>query len=120
MAAETPPADWQDDMNSRFSRLFGGRSMYAAVGDGWGPLVLDLLSAIDAAVPADEPFLVSDLKEKFGKLRCYTHGETDVEDLVDAAVERSRVTCEVCGAPGRMRGGGWYAVRCDEHAEAKP
>ena len=33
------------------------------------------------------------------------------------ADEEAQRTCEVCGAPGRKRTGGWIAVRCDEHAE---
>jgi hypothetical protein len=24
-------------------------------------------------------------------------------------------TCEVCGAPGKIRGQGWYYTACDEH-----
>ena len=39
-----------------------------------------------------------------------------VDEVVDWAEEVSEVTCDVCGAPGRLRNTkGWYATRCDEH-----
>lgn len=86
---------------------------------GWVPLVHRLLQRVDAALSREdrEEFRVSQIKEKFGGLRVYHNGRDDIETMVDAADEEAQRTCEVCGAPGRKRTGGWIAVRCDEHAE---
>lgn len=86
---------------------------------GWVPLVARLLERIDPALaPEDrQSFRITQIKEKFGGLRCYHNGGVDIEMMVDAADEEAQRTCEVCGAPGRKRTGGWIAVRCDEHAE---
>ena len=58
------------------------------------------------------------MKEKFGDLRIYLrYGPGDdanaAEDLADAAVEESARTCEMCGAPGEARPGGWTKTLCN-------
>ena len=58
------------------------------------------------------------VKEKYGTLRFYYVGGDDFIDGVVAMAEAmSAVTCEVCGAPGRLREGGWLKTLCDEHAK---
>lgn len=71
------------------------------------------------------------VKEKYGRLRFYWHGEakpgvtpgmvdqeyaTEVDGYVDGLVAMaeamSRVTCELCGSPGKLNSGGWLSVRC--------
>ncbi len=36
-----------------------------------------------------------------------------MEDLIDMAEDESRITCEVCGLPGKLNAGGWLEVRCN-------
>ncbi len=63
--------------------------------------------------------VVTQVKEKFGTLRFYYTGGGDryVDGLVGMAEEMSSVTCETCGAPGKLRGRGWYYTACDEHTK---
>jgi hypothetical protein len=57
----------------------------------------------------------SQIKEKFGGLRFYmTHATDKMYDLINEAERKSYTTCEVCGAPGEERGGGWIRTLCDE------
>lgn len=60
------------------------------------------------------------VKEKFGTLRFYTTGCDDrAMTLIEFAEELSGKTCEVCGAPGQLRGGGWVKSLCDHHHEER-
>ena len=62
---------------------------------------------------------VNQVKEKFGTLRFYYSGGDDyIDGLVAMAESMSAATCEECGAPGRVRHGGWLRCLCDEHAQA--
>lgn len=56
------------------------------------------------------------VKEKFGGLRFYYDGGDDIIDgMVRMAESWASVTCEECGAPGKMRHGGWIRTLCDHH-----
>lgn len=90
---------------------------YLGVADGWFRLLMDLSIALDAL---DEDIDVKQVKEKFGTLRFYVGAVSqEAHNLIDAAEELSEVTCEVCGEPGELRGGGWISALCDEHSGAK-
>jgi hypothetical protein len=85
-------------------------------GNGW----YDILDKMCAAIVAhqhykkDLPVSFVQIKEKFGGLRAYFDGGDDyVEGVVDMAERMSYVTCEICGAPGEERGGGWINTYCD-------
>jgi hypothetical protein len=70
---------------------------------------------VDAAIPQIQ---FVQIKEKFGTLRMYTNGYDDYIDGVIAMAESmSAITCEECGKPGKLRGGGWYYTACDEHTK---
>jgi ribosomal protein L37AE/L43A len=94
-------------------------------GPGWSGLLGKLLDDIAAVVrPTGRTLEIQQIKEKFGGLRFYWVGPFDgdelrrIEEAVELAEFRSEATCEDCGARGAMRNsGGWYAVRCDAHAE---
>lgn len=59
-------------------------------------------------------FYWSQVKEKYGGARWYYNGGDDViSDLVHEAENKSEETCEVCGAPGKIEGPGWYSCRCE-------
>lgn len=60
----------------------------------------------------------SQVKEKFGGLRFYVDGGDEVSNrLISFAESLSVKTCEVCGAPGRQRDGGWIKTLCEHHHE---
>lgn len=62
------------------------------------------------------PVVVHQVKEKFGTLRFYyAGGDAFVCGAVSLAEYLSSRTCEACGAPGRLRGDGWYYTACDAH-----
>jgi hypothetical protein len=68
-------------------------------------------------VPDEIPQVVAtQVKEKYGGLRFYYNGGDEVIDnYVRFAEMMSERTCDVCGAPGEMRGGSWVVTRCEEH-----
>ena len=58
------------------------------------------------------------VKEKFGTLRFYYDGgDRFIDGLESMAESMSAVTCEVCGSPGKLVGGGWVRTLCKTHAE---
>lgn len=57
------------------------------------------------------------VKSKLGTLRFYLSNENArTTALVEFAEHHSGKVCEVCGSPGRLRGGEGMATRCDSHA----
>lgn len=83
----------------------------ACVGAGWGPLVERLYNACD-----HQGVAILQIKEKFGGLRFYVGGASDSTlQLIEAAEDESRKTCELCGKAGGQRvERGWVWTRCDE------
>lgn len=68
-------------------------------------------------MPYEREFSVSQVKEKFGGLRFYTHTTNDnIEELVRLAERTASVTCERCGRFGRLRSDGWMVTLCDRCA----
>jgi len=93
-----------------------GRSV--SCGEGWWPIIARLDRDIAALAPDYE---IHQVKEKFGGLRYYVGLPDDAPDdeidrLIAVAEEESSRTCEVCGQPGRLRGGGWVLTLCDVHS----
>ena len=90
-------------------------------GDGWYNIIDALCEEIQRCLDYDsdlEQVVAFQVKEKYGSLRFYTNTGNDViYALIDLAETLSERTCEVCGAPGKSRGGGWIRTLCDEHAE---
>lgn len=92
-------------------------------GPGWHDLVVALNEILD--VEADGDFRFTQIKEKFGQLRCYFHGDDPsgrIEQLIEAAEEISASMCETCGTDAKMRqargpGFGYIHVACDDHAQ---
>jgi len=68
-------------------------------------------------VPPSMPYITaSQVKEKFGGLRFYTNGYTDViGGMISMAESMSHRTCEECGSPGRSNNYGWISTLCDTH-----
>ncbi|WP_354201557.1 hypothetical protein [Bradyrhizobium sp. JR4.1] len=100
---------------------------WPAVEDGWRDLLERACKRIRAAVRADGgPFRATQVKEKYGSLRFYWSGRLSptatalIEEAIELAEARSATTCEICGEPGRLFGGGWLTTRCAVHAEDRP
>jgi hypothetical protein len=92
---------------------------YLEIGDGWLPLVYDLFCKIENELEANpelrENFRISQLKEKFAGLRCYTYGASEkINDLISEAEDLSFHTCEQCSKPGSIRPTGWVVTLCKD------
>lgn len=62
--------------------------------------------------------IATQVKEKYGTLRFYYDGGDDyVDGVISMAESMSERTCETCGAPGKLREGGWLRTLCDHHAQ---
>ena len=89
-----------------------------AVGDGWATILDEMAAEIERSCVRTGSKLptVLQIKEKFGLLRVYIDGGVEgVDTIIARAEERSAVTCEDCGKPGRLRRKGWLRTLCDEH-----
>jgi hypothetical protein len=106
-----------------------------SVRSGWAPLIHYLFDRIerrrdDQGRPTDWlPVRVAQVKEKLGGLRFYYDWVDDsTADGGDASAFRASVhlaegmsfyLCEMCGALGRPRSGGWILTLCDTHAATR-
>lgn len=89
-------------------------------GDGWTELLEDMFKEIEEYITKNKikGFHFDQIKQKFGGLRAYTNFEDDViRDIIRKAENRADHTCENCGAPGKIRTGGWIMCLCDECAK---
>lgn len=99
-------------------------------GEGWFGVIRDLSEyleriAVEIKLSGVEPPIVVQAKEKIGTLSYYVSGvpaafRDDWMAVYQAASRRSGETCELCGAPGTLRGqkgkggiGGWIHCYCD-------
>ena len=82
-------------------------------GQGWKSIIDPLIELCKA-----RDVQITQIKEKFGTLRFYVGAAPDdVYDAIDEAEKQSAVTCEVCGATGKLRTDrSWLRTLCDEHA----
>ena len=87
-------------------------------GDGWYQLLYNLCRELMST--GDEPPVAMQVKEKFGTLRFYVvSATTQQHDIIEHYEQLSAKTCEVCGHPGVIRGGGWMRTLCDEHSQGE-
>lgn len=93
--------------------------------DGWFGIIQglcqDLVKAYESCGKDPNNIVVVQVKEKFGELRFYTDILIPGADqIITAAEEESRETCEVCGAPGTQElYRGWIQTVCNEHKRRK-
>lgn len=97
------------------------RHVRAVVGFECGPGWADLLDAVFSwlhEIAADREWSPSQIKEKYGSLRFYWHGDLPGlgDEIISAAEHLSAHLCEVCGSPGVLHSEyGWWSTRCKEH-----
>lgn len=91
------------------------------VGDGWLVLIERLVAGIEA-LSGGELVRVSQVKEKFGRLRFYLDRSADgTGGLINAAEAESGCTCHWCGDAGKTVSlGGWYTTLCQRHQAIAP
>lgn len=92
-------------------------SYFFDIGEGWYPLVKELIEKLIAAGWDKQTCQV---KEKFGGLRFYINSANDeCFNLISQYEKLSCETCEKCGNPGTIRKGGWISTLCDEHSDGR-
>jgi hypothetical protein len=89
--------------------------------DGWEPLLRRLSEKLEPIASKTDLRAVQ-VKEKFGGLRFYVNSDGDgltaiesktLYEAIDAAIEESAHTCELCGASGTNRKiKGWWKTLC--------
>lgn len=92
-------------------------------GDGWYQILDSLCGQIQHHIDWQnkteekvKQVVAVQVKEKFGGLRFYYEGgDEQIYGMVRMAESWADNTCEVCGHPGKSRGGGWIKTLCDEH-----
>lgn len=109
---------WRPPIRRVYPKLFdvGGPHSWA----GWRFIWLAAAEWItDIGVPAN--WECGQTKEKFGSLRWYVYGSLTRrhENVIRTMEIITGYTCEYCGAPGRLRKGGWAKVCCDVHAKGR-
>jgi hypothetical protein len=94
--------------------------------DGWFDILWRLCADLEPLVTEMEraggrQFEVLQVKEKFGGLRFYVNCRNDaIRQRIEAAIQESFHTCEVCGQPGKLREDSWIKTLCDEHNASEP
>jgi hypothetical protein len=90
-------------------------------GDGWFEIINTLCATLEhydhnRSKKTDYcPVEVTDVKEKWGQLAFYNLGGNDYTDgAIELAAEMSLITCDRCGASGRLRKRSWMQCLCDE------
>lgn len=113
--------DWLFEKNA-YEAIKGreGQLKYPKQEEGkYNPIITD--SMIDAKlhdmeIERKKIPLVFQVKEKFGALRYYVGSATDEQHgLINMACALSAVTCEICGAPGKINSYGWLRCLCKKH-----
>ena len=91
-----------------------------AVGDGWFLLIENLSKKLEALIlelpeTRRSDFRITQIKEKFGMLRCYMFLCTpEMDKIIQEAEAQSTKTCERCGRPGEIKENNyWLKCQCD-------
>ena len=105
-----------DDFNSLFANRDNRHSPMVfgiECGDGWHNIIRAACKEI-AEHECLQPFVFSQVKEKFGTLRLYHDGgDSFCDGVVEMAEAMSAVTCERCGSPGTPNDAGWISTLCE-------
>lgn len=71
-------------------------------GEGWIAFIDEMCAKLSAL---EHPPRIVQIKQKFGRLRCYVVSSDDspeVDEIIEEAYSQSRTVCEECGEPGSM------------------
>lgn len=120
---EAVHAAW-DDIKRKYPVINGGARLGDSVNPGWWHLLESYFTVCQQQAAVDPTCRVElqQIKEKFGGLRIYSYIEGSDESIIaieaaeNIAIEAAWKTCEACGQPGELRGGGWLRTLCEAHA----
>ena len=118
-----------DKLAAKYPEIFATVE-HTECGDGWYTIIDQLCSNIQRHTdwwntnretrPVVPQVVVTQIKEKMGGLRFYYDGGDEyISGLITMAESWADHTCEVCGDPGKHRGGGWIKTLCDTHHEER-
>lgn len=86
-------------------------------GDGWEPLIRRCASKIEAEINKldTNDIRAKQVKEKFGTIHFRMTRETDtIANVIHEAEAESLITCEICGAPGKLNANPhWHRTICE-------
>ena len=113
---------------SRYPRIFAERNLspretcmcWGFPGDGWYALIDTLCAQLQLRTErhGEPQIVVTQVKEKLGRLRVYVQEASPAQHKAIAAAERmSARICEVCGEPGQFVRDGFYRTRCARHRD---
>lgn len=88
--------------------------------DGWENLLHTTFFLINEYLERNKiDFKFTQIKEKFGGLRCYTQGGDDfIDGVISFAEDMSYKTCEITGDKGSLcKKGYWYKTLSPDQAE---
>jgi len=117
-----------DLLVSKFPNVFRKRSCSTrescmgrgfSCSDGWFKIIYDFAEKAEAELLKMNhrdrfESACEQVKEKFGTLRIYMtrNKNENIDAAIAEAYEKSEVTCEECGKPGKVRGGSWIQTLC--------
>ena len=114
---------FEKHMTEQFSQIFTEPYGGFCCGEGWWPILESLCGHIQHHIDWKNKqsevvaqVTVNQIKEKFGGLRFYySGGDDEISGMVSMAESWAGHSCEICGAPGKSRSGGWIKTLCDHH-----
>ena len=84
---------------------------------GWHDIIKNMFTRL---LDAGWDGQLLEIKEKFGRLRVYISGGSEVfTNIILETEAASSRTCRVCGAPGELRYEGWIKCLCDKHEDIR-
>jgi len=79
---------------------------------GWEKIGRQMIKECESIYPEWE---ITDLKEKFGAIRCYDCGAPkEVSDIIKKYEILSSQICCICGKPATKMSTGWICPYCDD------
>lgn len=92
---------------------------HLCIGEGWLGLVERICREVEEAEkeePSKTPWVIDQVKEKFGELRFYTHGGPEaVSEFISRVETASYFVCESCGSTsGVDTRGSWSVTLCEK------
>jgi hypothetical protein len=108
---------WPQFFAHKGDPLLSGTELGFRCADGWFQLIwalcLELELLADEFQAAEKTVEILQVKSKFGELRSYLNaGKDDIYAAIEAARQRSRQKCELCGRPGTRAVDGWWETLC--------
>lgn len=108
----------RSELSTRLASRWDSHYTYLDIGDGWLPLLGDLVSELESIDPL---FTVAQIKSKLAGLRAYCYPSEELSEVgdstfyaaIDAAEARSLTICETCGEDGHLiNDHGWWLTTC--------